>query len=94
MAIYNFGGQPSGWTLRESFLPPGWVCLVCTALQMPELPRNFVKGKKKSMSNLMRAQQKRGISWWPKDTDKSTMSAHTNPVYWWKNTHISNFRRR
>ena len=43
VVIYNFGGQPSGWTLRESFLPPGWVCLVCTALQMPELPRNFVK---------------------------------------------------
>ena len=43
VVIYNFGGQPSGWTLRESFLPPGWVCLVCTALAVPELPPNFIK---------------------------------------------------
>lgn len=43
VVIYNFGGQPSGWTLRESFLPPGWICLVCTALAVPELPPNFIK---------------------------------------------------
>ena len=43
VCIYNFGGQPTGWQLREDFLPPGWVCLVCTALKMPLLPPNFIK---------------------------------------------------
>ena len=43
VVIYNFGGQPSGWTLLERYLPPGWVCLVCTALAVPELPPNFIK---------------------------------------------------
>lgn len=43
VVIYNFGGQPAGWTLGKDFLPPGWVCLVCTALSVPELPANFIK---------------------------------------------------
>ena len=29
--------------LRESFLPAGWVCIVCTALPTPTLPPNFIK---------------------------------------------------
>jgi L-arabinokinase len=43
VCIYNFGGQPTGWALSAAFLPPGWVCLVCTALAVPELPPNFIK---------------------------------------------------
>ncbi|RZC47041.1 hypothetical protein C5167_040011 [Papaver somniferum] len=29
LVIFNFGGQqPAGWTLKEEYLPPGWLCLV------------------------------------------------------------------
>ncbi|KAG6391367.1 hypothetical protein SASPL_149121 [Salvia splendens] len=41
--ILNFGGQPSGWTLQEKFLPSGWLCLVCGASESLDLPPNFVK---------------------------------------------------
>ncbi|CAN0859232.1 ARA1 [Linum grandiflorum] len=43
LVILNFGGQPSGWKLKEEFLPPGWLCLVCGASESQELPPNFVK---------------------------------------------------
>lgn len=41
--ILNFGGQPSGWTLKEEFLPSGWLCLVCGASESLDLPPNFRK---------------------------------------------------
>ncbi|CAI0376307.1 unnamed protein product [Linum tenue] len=43
VVILNFGGQPSGWKLKEEFLPPGWLCLVCGASDTQELPPNFIK---------------------------------------------------
>ncbi|OMO61941.1 hypothetical protein CCACVL1_23123 [Corchorus capsularis] len=43
LVILNFGGQPAGWTLREEYLPSGWLCLVCGASDTQELPRNFIK---------------------------------------------------
>ncbi|CAN1816328.1 ARA1 [Linum perenne] len=43
LVILNFGGQPSGWKLKEEFLPHGWLCLVCGASESQELPPNFVK---------------------------------------------------
>ncbi|CAL5206553.1 unnamed protein product [Lathyrus oleraceus] len=41
LVILNFGGQPSGWKLKEDFLPPGWLCLVCGASENEDLPPNF-----------------------------------------------------
>lgn len=43
LVILNFGGQPSGWKLKEEFLPPGWLGLVCGASDSQELPPNFMK---------------------------------------------------
>lgn len=43
LLILNFGGQPSGWKLREEYLPPGWKCLVCGASDKDELPPRFIK---------------------------------------------------
>ncbi|CAF2073033.1 BnaC01g22060D [Brassica napus] len=43
VVILNFGGQPSGWNLKEASLPTGWLCLVCGASETQELPPNFVK---------------------------------------------------
>ncbi|KAI9124573.1 hypothetical protein K1719_004495 [Acacia pycnantha] len=43
VVILNFGGQPSGWKLKEEFLPPGWLCLVCGASDSQDLPPNFKK---------------------------------------------------
>ncbi|KAJ9537190.1 hypothetical protein OSB04_029923 [Centaurea solstitialis] len=43
VVILNFGGQTIGWNLKEEFLPPGWICLVCGAPDEQELPRNFWK---------------------------------------------------
>lgn len=43
LVILNFGGQPSGWKLKEEFLPSGWLCLVCGASDTQELPPNFIK---------------------------------------------------
>ncbi|OMO91093.1 hypothetical protein COLO4_18626 [Corchorus olitorius] len=43
LVILNFGGQPAGWTLKEEYLPSGWLCLVCGASDTQELPRNFIK---------------------------------------------------
>ncbi|XP_010524568.1 PREDICTED: L-arabinokinase isoform X2 [Tarenaya hassleriana] len=43
VVILNFGGQPSGWKLKEEYLPPGWLCLVCGASESQELPPNFMK---------------------------------------------------
>uniref|UniRef100_A0A0C9S778 TSA: Wollemia nobilis Ref_Wollemi_Transcript_13892_3889 transcribed RNA sequence n=1 Tax=Wollemia nobilis TaxID=56998 RepID=A0A0C9S778_9CONI len=41
LVIFNFGGQPAGWTLKEESLPPGWICLVCAASPNQEFPPNF-----------------------------------------------------
>uniref|UniRef100_A0A0A0KZ62 L-arabinokinase n=1 Tax=Cucumis sativus TaxID=3659 RepID=A0A0A0KZ62_CUCSA len=43
LVILNFGGQPAGWKLKEEYLPPGWLCLVCGASETEELPPNFIK---------------------------------------------------
>lgn len=44
VVIYNFGGQPTGWEMKHEFLPEGWICVVCTGLDMPKgLPSNFIK---------------------------------------------------
>nr|XP_043640289.1 L-arabinokinase-like [Erigeron canadensis] len=42
LVILNFGGQPAGWKLKEEYLPPGWLCLVCGASEQ-DLPPNFIK---------------------------------------------------
>ncbi|CAD5324717.1 unnamed protein product [Arabidopsis thaliana] len=42
LLIFNFGGQPTGWTLKEEYLPAGWLCLVCGASAKQELPPNFI----------------------------------------------------
>ncbi|KAJ8758717.1 hypothetical protein K2173_000438 [Erythroxylum novogranatense] len=46
LLILNFGGQPSGWKLKEEYLPPGWLCLVCGASNTEEFPPNFIKLQK------------------------------------------------
>nr|XP_023922416.1 uncharacterized protein LOC112033876 isoform X2 [Quercus suber]XP_023922417.1 uncharacterized protein LOC112033876 isoform X2 [Quercus suber]XP_023922418.1 uncharacterized protein LOC112033876 isoform X2 [Quercus suber] len=43
LVIFNFGGQPAGWKLKEEYLPAGWLCLVCGASDNRELPPNFIK---------------------------------------------------
>ncbi|KAK4274334.1 hypothetical protein QN277_017570 [Acacia crassicarpa] len=43
VVILNFGGQPSGWKLKEECLPSGWLCLVCGASDSQDLPPNFKK---------------------------------------------------
>ncbi|WOL08538.1 L-arabinokinase-like isoform X1 [Canna indica] len=43
VVIFNFGGQPAGWNLKEEWLPVSWLCLVCGASDNQKLPPNFVK---------------------------------------------------
>ncbi|URE44572.1 Galactokinase galactose-binding signature [Musa troglodytarum] len=43
VVIFNFGGQPAGWNLKQEWLPAGWLCLVCGASDNQELPPNFIK---------------------------------------------------
>ncbi|XP_050259527.1 L-arabinokinase-like isoform X1 [Quercus robur] len=43
LVIFNFGGQPAGWKMKEEYLPAGWLCLVCGASDNQELPPNFIK---------------------------------------------------
>nr|CAD1825412.1 unnamed protein product [Ananas comosus var. bracteatus] len=43
VVIFNFGGQPAGWKLKQDWLPDGWLCLVCGASDKQELPPNFIK---------------------------------------------------
>lgn len=43
LLIFNFGGQPAGWKIKEEYLPSGWLCLVCGASDDQELPPNFIK---------------------------------------------------
>ncbi|XP_026458266.1 L-arabinokinase-like [Papaver somniferum] len=43
LVIFNFGGQPAGWKLKEEYLPAGWLCLVCGASENQELPSNFIR---------------------------------------------------
>ncbi|KAL1205524.1 L-arabinokinase [Cardamine amara subsp. amara] len=42
LLIFNFGGQPTGWKLKEEYLPAGWLCLVCGDSAKQELPSNFI----------------------------------------------------
>uniref|UniRef100_A0A6N2KDC8 GHMP kinase C-terminal domain-containing protein n=1 Tax=Salix viminalis TaxID=40686 RepID=A0A6N2KDC8_SALVM len=39
----NVHCDPSGWKLKEEYLPSGWLCLVCGASDSQELPPNFIK---------------------------------------------------
>ncbi|MQL74864.1 hypothetical protein Taro_007244, partial [Colocasia esculenta] len=32
LVIFNFGGQPAGWKLKEEWLPDGWLCLVAACI--------------------------------------------------------------
>ncbi|KAL3147999.1 hypothetical protein ABBQ38_014294 [Trebouxia sp. C0009 RCD-2024] len=46
LCVFIYGGQPPGqWELKESNLPEGWVCLVCSGgkpiLSDKQLPSNF-----------------------------------------------------
>ncbi|CAI9289756.1 unnamed protein product [Lactuca saligna] len=42
--VLKFGGQALGWNLKDEYLPPGWICLVCGAHDnQQELPHNFKK---------------------------------------------------
>ncbi|XP_077214407.1 L-arabinokinase-like isoform X2 [Tasmannia lanceolata] len=43
LVLFNFGGQQAGWTLKQEWLPAGWLCLVCGASDNQELPPNFIK---------------------------------------------------
>ncbi|KAG9449316.1 hypothetical protein H6P81_009281 [Aristolochia fimbriata] len=43
VVIFNFGGQPAGWHLKEEWLPAGWMCLVCGASDNQEFPSNYIK---------------------------------------------------
>ncbi|KAJ4959558.1 hypothetical protein NE237_026669 [Protea cynaroides] len=43
VVIFNFGGQPAGWNLKEDYLPDGWLCLVCGASEDQLVPPNFIK---------------------------------------------------
>ncbi|ONK68121.1 uncharacterized protein A4U43_C05F7660 [Asparagus officinalis] len=43
LVIFNFGGQPAGWILKQEWLPVGWLCLVCGASDKQELPSNFIR---------------------------------------------------
>ncbi|XP_058068458.1 L-arabinokinase-like [Magnolia sinica] len=43
LVVFNFGGQQAGWKLKQEWLPPGWLCLVCAASDNQELPPNFIK---------------------------------------------------
>ncbi|KAI3975448.1 hypothetical protein MKX01_022320 [Papaver californicum] len=43
LVIFNFGGQPAGWKLKEEYLPAGWLCLVCGASENQELPSSFIR---------------------------------------------------
>ncbi|XP_010263341.1 PREDICTED: L-arabinokinase-like [Nelumbo nucifera] len=43
LVIFNFGGQPAGWKLKQEYLPASWMCLVCGASDDQELPPNFIK---------------------------------------------------
>ncbi|MCI45660.1 L-arabinokinase-like, partial [Trifolium medium] len=31
------------WNIKEEYLPPGWLCLVCGASDNEDLPPNFRK---------------------------------------------------
>ncbi|CAA7062623.1 unnamed protein product [Microthlaspi erraticum] len=42
LLIFNFGGQQTGWKLKEEYLPAGWLCLVCGDSAKQELPPNFI----------------------------------------------------
>ncbi|XP_068636633.1 L-arabinokinase-like [Aristolochia californica] len=43
VVIFNFGGQPAGWHLKQEWLPAGWLCLVCGASDNQEFPPNYIK---------------------------------------------------
>uniref|UniRef100_A0A0E0E605 Galactokinase N-terminal domain-containing protein n=1 Tax=Oryza meridionalis TaxID=40149 RepID=A0A0E0E605_9ORYZ len=32
VVVFNFGGQPAGWNLKQEWLPDGWICLVAARI--------------------------------------------------------------
>ncbi|THU57600.1 hypothetical protein C4D60_Mb03t05220 [Musa balbisiana] len=46
VVIYNFGGQPAGWKLKQEWLPAGWLCLVVARiLQDTANGKHYVSNK-------------------------------------------------
>lgn len=41
--LFNFGGQDARWSLKDQYLPPGWLCWVCGAPAEQELGSNFTR---------------------------------------------------
>ncbi|KAL6873876.1 hypothetical protein ACP4OV_013958 [Aristida adscensionis] len=41
--VFNFGGQPAGWELKQEWLPDDWICLICGASDSQNVPPNFIK---------------------------------------------------
>ena len=45
LAVLIHGGHKSDMNVREDFLPPGWVCLICNGgrpIGSEPLPKNFI----------------------------------------------------
>ncbi|KAK8954637.1 L-arabinokinase [Platanthera zijinensis] len=46
LVIFNFGGQPAGWSLKKEWLPSKWLCLVAARiLQDTAIGKKFSSGK-------------------------------------------------
>jgi L-arabinokinase len=41
--LFNFGGQDARWSLKEEYIPQGWLCLVCGAPAEQQLASNFIQ---------------------------------------------------
>ncbi|KAG0616552.1 hypothetical protein M758_5G124600 [Ceratodon purpureus] len=41
LLLFNFGGQDARWSLKDEYLPPGWLCWVCGAPAEQQLGSNF-----------------------------------------------------
>ncbi|CAK9216976.1 unnamed protein product [Sphagnum jensenii] len=41
--LFNFGGQDARWSLKEEYIPQGWLCLVCGAPAEQQLASNFIR---------------------------------------------------
>ncbi|RLN11821.1 hypothetical protein C2845_PM09G23270 [Panicum miliaceum] len=44
--VFNFGGQPAGWKLKQEWLPDGWICLVVAQiLQDTAIGKEYIPDK-------------------------------------------------
>jgi L-arabinokinase len=41
--LFNFGGQDARWSLKEEYIPQGWLCLVCGEPAEQQLASNFIR---------------------------------------------------